>query len=142
MEAVSEAKGTGAVCRDATEWVLACVSAFIVPVVAIALLLSPLMWMMIIDPAVREARFEKVQVGMTMDQVRHAMGKPREVHTRAQLGSGIGEHAGPCCAQYEPPHQTEWVHMRAHVVWAYRQAGVVFDKDYRVLAKWGEICFD
>jgi hypothetical protein len=100
-------------------------------------------YFVLVEPAQREARYEKVQVSMTTEQVRAALGPPRAEYTRAALGSGIGEHAVPSdSGEWEPGHPDQWVRDHAHVVWHYSQAVVVFGKDRRVLAKSGLFCFD
>lgn len=140
-EAIPRPQGANGICRHHGQLVLASCAVVAAPVALFALLLA---WFGLIEPGLREAKFNRVHVGMTMPEVQRAMGSPRERYTRVTLGPGIGEQCRPpgYATGYEPNQSFEAVSTGAHEVWDYRQAKVIFGKDQRVLAKSGLFTFD
>jgi hypothetical protein len=106
------------------------------------LVAAGLFWLIAGQVEFRKARFDRVKIAMTEAQVWLRMGPPEHEYTRVLLGPAIEQHAGPYEANYVTPSDQPTVHALASVVWQYYQAGVVFNEDGRVIAKWGKFYFD
>ena len=80
------------------------------------LLIVTLMWFIWVLPVVREVQFERVQVGMTLQEVRGVLGPPRSESRPWPEYDGL--------------------------VWHYGQGRVMFGDNGRVISKSGDFSFD